>query len=443
MRRVSVLVLALAAVLSMATVARATPPPIAWCGSDESATDRLPEAVSSYQIHVVYAYPSDGQDRFASLSGTIASAINAVDVWWRGQDPTRTPRFDLFDFPGCATTLGRLDVSSVRLPHDSSYFAPEDLVADRLAADIVSAGFVETHMKYIVLYDGPIDGRVCGISPVLPFTGGADAYSEVFLQSLCLGGDLSTTLPASPVIAHELVHNLGALVQPGPPNTCPGDPGHPCDSIYDLLYPEDLGIPLDQKVLDVGRDDYYGHSGSWFDVQDSSWLYHLDAPQYVLTVSVTGSAAAGKVESALPGIDCPAACSIAWDSGTVVDLTAEPAGGAHFVGWSGDCAGSGATCAVTVGSAKTVSARFAFSIPLTVKVVSRGGRGVVTSRPAGIRCPRTCSAVFDQGTSVTLTAAPRPGSLFAGWRGACGRRARCTITLGAARTIQALFARKR
>src|SRR5438552_15651946 len=107
MRRGSLLVLALAAVLVTAGIARATPPPpIAWCGTGESATDRVPEAVASYQIHVVYAYPADAPDRFASLAGTFASAINAIDVWWRGQDPTRTPRFDLFAFPGCTTSLG-------------------------------------------------------------------------------------------------------------------------------------------------------------------------------------------------------------------------------------------------------------------------------------------------------------------------------------------------
>jgi hypothetical protein len=443
MRRLSVLVLALAAVLSMVTVARATPPPIAWCGSDESQADRLPDAVSSYQIHVVYAYPSDGPDRFGSLAGPIASAINAIDVWWTGQDPTRSPRFDLFEDPGCATTLGRLDLSSVRLPHDSSYFAPEISRGSRLAADIDNLGFVETHKKYIVLYDGPVEGRVCGVSPVLAFSGGIDAYSEIFLQGPCLAGDLGSVLSTSPVLAHELVHNLGALAVPGPPNACPGDPGHPCDSVYDLMYPVDLGIPLDQKVLDDGHDDYYGHSGAWFDVQDSSWLAHLDAPQYPLTVSIGGSPGGGSVTSGLPGISCPPACSIAWDSGTLVELTAVPSGNAHFAGWSGACTGSDPACSVTVSSAQAASARFEVPIQLTVKVVGRGGRGLVTSKPSGIRCPGTCSAKFDQGSAVVLTASARPGSLFSGWRGACGRRPSCTIALGGARTVQAVIVRKR
>ena len=40
-------------------------------------------------------------------------------------------------------------------------------------------------------------------------------------------------------------------------------------------------------TLDVNHDDYYAHSGSWWDVQDSTWLTHL--PQFPLTVTVAGS----------------------------------------------------------------------------------------------------------------------------------------------------------
>jgi hypothetical protein len=36
---------------------------------------------------------------------------------------------------------------------------------------------------------------------------------------------------------------------------------------------------LASKTLDVGHDDYYGHSGTWTDTQDSRLLFHLDASQ--------------------------------------------------------------------------------------------------------------------------------------------------------------------
>ena len=43
------------------------------------------------------------------------------------------------------------------------------------------------------------------------------------------------------------------------------------------------------------------------------------------------------------------------------------------------------------------------------------GSGTVTSSPAGINCPGTCSASFAQGAKVTLTATPGSNYFFGGW----------------------------
>lgn len=45
------------------------------------------------------------------------------------------------------------------------------------------------------------------------------------------------------------------------------------------------------------------------------------------------------------------------------------------------------------------------------------GSGVVTSSPAGILCPGTCTARFPTGTEVTLTAVASSGSALGGWIG--------------------------
>ncbi len=41
------------------------------------------------------------------------------------------------------------------------------------------------------------------------------------------------------------------------------------------------GAELDVLVLDSGRNDYYGHAGTWTDVQDSTFLERLDSPDRV------------------------------------------------------------------------------------------------------------------------------------------------------------------
>lgn len=57
------------------------------------------------------------------------------------------------------------------------------------------------------------------------------------------------------------------------------------------------------------------------------------------------------------------------------------------------------------------------------------GIGTVTSSPAGISCGDTCSASFDVGTAVTLTATPQSGSLVSGFSIGCSSQdATCTFT---------------
>ncbi len=78
-----------------------------------------------------------------------------------------------------------------------------------------------------------------------------------------------------------------------------------------------------------------------------------------------------------------------------------------------------------------------FALSLTK---SGSGAGTVTSSPSGINCGSTCSANYNSGTSVTLTAAAASGSTFGGWSGACsGTATACTVSMTAARAVTATF----
>ena len=87
------------------------------------------------------------------------------------------------------------------------------------------------------------------------------------------------------------------------------------------------------------------------------------------------------------GIDCGAQCSTRFAETASVTLTATPAAGQVFAGWGGDCAGSAATCTVSMQAARTVTAGFnappAATFALNVAVT---GGGAVRSLPAGIDC---------------------------------------------------------
>src|SRR5439155_20398798 len=79
----------------------------------------------------------------------------------------------------------------------------------------------------------------------------------------------------------------------------------------------------------------------------------------------------------------------------------------------------------------------------TLTVAPAGtGSGTVTSgeSPPRINCGATCSAAYDSGTGVTLTAAPASGSTFTGWSGGgCSGAGACTVTMSAARAVAATF----
>ncbi len=77
---------------------------------------------------------------------------------------------------------------------------------------------------------------------------------------------------------------------------------------------------------------------------------------FTLTVAVTGPGHVTSTPSA--GIGCPAACADAYFPGTAITLTATPAAGAKFAGWSGACAGVGSTAPVTLNSNLSCGAAF-------------------------------------------------------------------------------------
>ena len=83
-------------------------------------------------------------------------------------------------------------------------------------------------------------------------------------------------------------------------------------------------------------------------------------------------------------------------------------------------------------------AKYAMQYGLTT-VLSGEGSGTVTSLPTGINCGTSCSAAYNSGTSVTLTATPASGSLFAGWSGDCSGTGTCTVSMNQANSVMATF----
>ena len=112
---------------------------------------------------------------------------------------------------------------------------------------------------------------------------------------------------------------------------------------------------------------------------------------FPLTVLKAGAGTGDGDECARRGIDCGADCGESYAQGSVITLTATPAAGSTFTGWSGACTGTG-NCVVTMNAAQSVTATFdTQTFPLTVTVSGTGRRSLVQPRRASrapARAPR-------------------------------------------------------
>src|SRR5262249_26510622 len=122
-------------------------------------------------------------------------------------------------------------------------------------------------------------------------------------------------------------------------------------------------------------------------------------------------------------------------------LTATPATGSAFAGWSGGgCTGTG-TCTVTPTATTTVTATFnqQTQVQYQTLIVGVSGKGTVTIAPTGMNCSKSCSATYSTGAPVTLRATSGGGFAFIEWSGACTGTGSCSVSMTSAQTVNATF----
>ncbi len=166
------------------------------------------------------------------------------------------------------------------------------------------------------------------------------------------------------------------------------------------------------------------------------------AATFTVAVSRAGSGG-GTVSSSPAGIYCSSDCTENYPSGTVITLTATPASGSVFAGWSGsaDCVDGRVTVNANLNCTATFNLVSGYTLTTSiVKEITASGSpsGKVVSNPAGIDCGSDCTQTYTAGKVITLTPVPAANSKFAGWTG----NADCSdgsITLNAAKTCTAKF----
>ncbi len=215
-------------------------------------------------------------------------------------------------------------------------------------------------------------------------------------------------------------------------------------------------VTTDDGMIDCGSTCEYGYTGGNTFLQatpDTGWTFangwtgscagedsscslnmsssqstHATFIPQQMTVTISHNAEI-TVTSSVGGIDCNSppptdVCSTAQDYGSLVTLTAVAEPGKIFVGWTGDCAGEGASssCVLSLDDNKTVGTSSAVTDRM-LTVNKSGAGGVIKTYSPGalgqyINCGADCTELFAQNTQVSLRAEDQVGWAFDGWAGA-------------------------
>ncbi len=118
-------------------------------------------------------------------------------------------------------------------------------------------------------------------------------------------------------------------------------------------------------------------------------------------------------------------------AGSVVTLTASPADGWSFSGWSGDATGGGNPTNVTMDTNKFVTANFQL-LPVYTLTSTISGQGTVELDPPG--------GSYRSNTTVSVHATPSTNWQFLEWTGAAvGNSNPVNVVMNSAKTINATF----
>lgn len=113
------------------------------------------------------------------------------------------------------------------------------------------------------------------------------------------------------------------------------------------------------------------------------------------------------------GTTTPMSGTYSYDEGELVNITATPAQGCFFIGWSGDASGASHTLTVVMDRNKTITANFTqnptlpkYSLTISVNDAAKGYTNPISGK-----------YLFTQGEKISITAYANAGYAFESWSG--------------------------
>ena len=207
----------------------------------DRTTDGKPDSYD-HAIHMIYLLPSDRPGEDWDTDGTIANLAHGMQSWFTAKSDGY--RLLLDDYEQI------LDISFFRSEHsivdiDRSVYASGAF--NLLVSELRLAGFDRPGRIYAIWYPFSGGESLCGVAGrSRSLDDPRPRYAMTFVQEGCR--TTKTTM------LHEIFHALGAV------DNCATNhfEGHVRDYQSDLM-----GLftaPLETRTLDIGRDDYFGHS---------------------------------------------------------------------------------------------------------------------------------------------------------------------------------------
>jgi Divergent InlB B-repeat domain len=213
-------------------------------------------------------------------------------------------------------------------------------------------------------------------------------------------GAFQSTVIGSPLTSDPL---LGPLQNNGGPT----DTLEPSPSSPVIDAGEAFSLTTDQRgdprPFDFsGVSNAAGGDGSDIGAYESQGCTDQTSPLHPcqpVTVSLAGTGTGSVTDGG--AISCPSSCTGSYAEGSAASLTATPAPGSVFTGWSGGCTGS-AACDVTVNSATAITATFR-QLPPVVATAAPSRVGARIATLSGSVDPLGSATIFhfEYGTTTT------------------------------------------
>ena len=256
----------------------------------------LPDVDDGYNIHIIYALPSDGIDKKYDLNNQISMLAYQMDKWFNKKTKDRLfPDGQHLKFDRRAD--GKIDITFLRLEIDNLSISKEGINAvNIIQPEISRLGFNDEKKVYFVIYGGS-NKDVCASSqlpqhvPRSITANTAALYYPGKGDDSCVennGGFKPEFNNTTRFALHEVFHVLGVVPKCAPDHLVFPNEGTINDGIGGhLAVPSDIMYSVQSNItfskmdqLDMKSINYYNHNNDCLDLAKSRYVTPtVESPQ--------------------------------------------------------------------------------------------------------------------------------------------------------------------